>query len=85
MQETEFLARAQAMQDQLVAWRRDIHAHPELSFQENRTARLVVDTLSDMGIEAQAGVGKTGVVGFLGEGRPVIGIRADMDALPIDE
>ena len=85
MHEKEFLARAEAMRDQLVAWRRDIHAHPELSFQEERTARMVADTLNDMGIEAQTGVGKTGVVGFLGEGRPVIGIRADMDALPIQE
>ena len=85
MHEKEFLARAEAMRDQLVAWRRDIHAHPELSFQEERTARMVADALNDMGIEAQTGVGKTGVVGFLGEGRPVIGIRADMDALPIQE
>ena len=82
---TDFLTRAQAMADQLVAWRRDIHMHPELSFQEQRTARKVVDALTALGIEAQAGVGKTGVVGFLGEGSPVIGIRADMDALPIDE
>ncbi len=82
---TDFLTRAQAMADQLTAWRRDIHMHPELSFQEQRTARKVVDTLTALGIEAQAGVGKTGVVGFLGEGSPVIGIRADMDALPIDE
>ena len=82
---TDFLTRAQAMADQLVAWRRDIHMHPELSFQERRTASKVVDALTALGIEAQAGVGKTGVVGFLGEGSPVIGIRADMDALPIDE
>jgi amidohydrolase len=82
---TNFLTRAQALADQLVAWRRDIHMHPELSFQEQRTARKVVDALTALGIEAQAGVGKTGVVGFLGEGSPVIGIRADMDALPIDE
>jgi amidohydrolase len=80
-----FLTRAQALADQLVAWRRDIHMHPELSFQECRTAGTVVDALTALGIEAQAGVGKTGVVGFLGEGSPVIGIRADMDALPIDE
>ncbi|MBI1297355.1 amidohydrolase [bacterium] len=85
MHEKEFLARAEAMREQLVAWRRDIHAHPELSFQEERTARMVADSLNEMGIEAQMGVGKTGVVGFLGEGRPVIGIRADMDALPIEE
>lgn len=76
---------AKAIQDFLVAWRRDIHMHPELSFQEYRTAQLVVSALTDMGIETQAGVGKTGVVGSLGEGSPVIGIRADMDALPIHE
>ncbi len=79
------LNKAKAINDQLVAWRRDIHAHPELSFQEQRTARLVADALEGMGIEAQTGVAKTGVVGFLGEGSPVIGIRADMDALPIFE
>ncbi len=81
----ELLSLARAMGDQLVAWRRDIHMHPELSFQEHRTGRLVADTLSASGIEVQVGVGKTGVVGVLGEGGPVIGIRADMDALPIEE
>ena len=80
-----FYAQAQQLADQIVAWRRDIHMHPELGFQEHRTARLVADTLAEFGIEAQTGVGKTGVVGYLGEGSPVIGIRADMDALPIDE
>ena len=80
-----FYAQAQQLADQIVAWRRDIHMHPELGFQEQRTARLVADTLAEFGIEAQTGVGKTGVVGYLGEGSPVIGIRADMDALPIDE
>jgi len=79
------LDKAKAINDQLIAWRRDIHSHPELSFQEQRTARLVADTLESLGIEAQTGVAKTGVVGFLGEGSPVIGIRADMDALPIQE
>jgi amidohydrolase len=78
-------AQAQQLADQIVAWRRDIHMHPELGFQEQRTARLVADTLAELGIETQTGVGKTGVVGYLGEGSPVIGIRADMDALPIDE
>ena len=80
-----FYAQAQQLADQIVAWRRDIHMHPELGFQEQRTARLVADTLAEFGIEAQTGVGKTGVVGYLGEGSPVIGIRADMDALPIQE
>lgn len=79
------LEQAKAIHDQLIAWRRDIHAHPELSFQETRTARLVAETLEGYGIETQAGVAKTGVVGYLGEGKPIIGIRADMDALPILE
>lgn len=79
------LKQAEAIREQLVAWRRDIHAHPELGFQEQRTARLVASTLESYGIEAQTGIAKTGVVGYLGEGAPVIGIRADMDALPILE
>ena len=79
------LQQAEAIREQLIAWRRDIHAHPELGFQEHRTARLVADTLESFGIEAQTGIAKTGVVGYLGEGHPIIGIRADMDALPILE
>ena len=79
------LKQAQAIADQLVAWRRQIHAHPELSFQEHGTARLVSETLESFGVEVQTGVAKTGVVGYLGEGGPIIGIRADMDALPIIE
>ena len=79
------LDRARSIQDQIIAWRRDIHMHPELSFQEHRTARLVADTLRGMGLAVETGVGKTGVVGHLGEGRPAVGIRADMDALPIQE
>lgn len=82
---TGVLEQARAIGDQIVDWRRDIHQHPELGFQENRTARLVADTLRSFGMEVATGVGKTGVVGILGEGKPVIGIRADMDALPIQE
>jgi amidohydrolase len=85
MVSTPILERAQSLQDQIVAWRRDIHVHPELGFQEFRTSRLVADTLTEMGLEVQTGVGKTGVVAYIGEGSPVIGIRADMDALPINE
>ena len=72
--------------------RRDIHAHPELRFEEIRTARIVADKLRALGIEVTEGVGKTGVVGVLrGEKTPetenvrAIGLRADMDALPIQE
>jgi amidohydrolase len=79
------LQRALELQDQITAWRRDIHMHPELGFQEHRTAQLVADTLIDMGIRVETGVGKTGVVGYLGQGRPAVGIRADMDALPLPE
>ncbi len=82
---TDMLEQANALRDEMVHWRRDIHMHPELGFEEFRTAKLVADTLADMGIEVQAGVGKTGVVARIGEGHPAIGIRADMDALPIQE
>lgn len=79
------LDRARDIEDTLIEWRRDIHMHPELSFQEFRTANLVATTLREMGIEVETGVGKTGVVARIGEGRPAIGIRADMDALPLQE
>jgi IAA-amino acid hydrolase len=79
------LARAQAMAGQIVGWRRWIHQHPELSFQEFETARYVAQVLGELGIDVQTGVGKTGVVGRIGAGPPVIALRADMDALPIHE
>ena len=80
------LDKAQALQDKLTTLRRTIHMHPELGFEEVKTAALVSDTLADLDIEYQTGVGKTGVVARLGNGDgPVIGIRADMDALPIEE
>jgi amidohydrolase len=71
----------------MTAWRRDIHAHPELGFEENRTAGIVAEKLESFGMEVHRGVGKTGVVGVLkaGSGRRTIGLRADMDALPIQE
>jgi amidohydrolase len=79
------LERARHIADQLVAWRRDIHAHPELGFQETRTAALVAGELAALGYRVRTGVGRTGVVGERGEGAPVIAIRADMDALPLQE
>lgn len=81
------LERANALADELVRLRRDIHQNPELGFQEFRTAELVADTLREIGgIEIQTGVGRTGVVGQIGPGYgPTIAIRADMDALPIHE
>ncbi|MGB1253037.1 MAG: M20 metallopeptidase family protein [Candidatus Promineifilaceae bacterium] len=80
------LEQAKEIQNKLSALRRTIHMNPELSFQEFQTARLIGDTLSELGIEYTMGVGKTGVVARLGNGNgPTIGIRADMDALPILE
>ena len=73
--------------DELTAIRRDFHAHPELGMAEHRTAARVADLLESWGIETHRGVGGTGVVGVLrnGSGNRAIGLRADMDALPIEE
>jgi IAA-amino acid hydrolase len=83
---TELLERAKALHEQIRAWRREIHRHPELAFTEQRTAGLVNATLVSLGIPTETEVAKTGVVGHItgGEG-PVVGLRADMDALPITE
>ena len=71
----------------LTAIRRDIHSHPELAFQETRTAELVAARLAEWGLEVHRGLGGTGVVGVLrgarGAGTRSIGLRADMDALPM--
>jgi hippurate hydrolase len=79
--------RIAALRGEMTAWRRDIHAHPELGFQENRTADLVAARLKEFGIEVHRGIGKTGVVGVLrsGSSKKSVGLRADMDALPIQE
>lgn len=79
------LDQARKIQEQLVRWRRDIHMHPELGFQETRTSALVADVLAGLDYRVRTGVGRTGVVGELGEGQPTVAIRADMDALPLQE
>lgn len=80
------LEKAQALSSELIRLRRDIHQHPELGFQEFRTAALVAETLQEIGIDVKEGVGRTGVVGTIGMGNgPTLAIRADMDALPIVE
>jgi amidohydrolase len=79
------LERARQIQNQLTAWRRDIHMHPEVGFQETRTAALVAGVLDSLGYRVRTGVGRTGVVGDKGEGQPIIAIRADMDALLLQE
>ena len=70
----------------LEAFYKDIHSHPELSMQETRTAGLAADRLRAAGYEVTTGVGKTGVVGVLRNGDgPTVMLRADMDALPVEE
>ena len=78
---------AERLQPGLVALRRDIHAHPELAFEETRTAGIVARELARLGIPHRSGVGRTGVIGVIEGGRPgpTLAIRADMDALPIQE
>ena len=81
----KMLEKALAIKDQLIAWRREFHIHPELGFQETRTSGRVADISEELGCIVRRGVGRTGVVAELGEGKPVIALRADMDALPILE
>jgi amidohydrolase len=82
---------ATAMRDRLVAVRRDLHQHPELAFQEERTAGIVAHRLSELGYDVQAGIGKTGVVGLMrgaaqrSSTQRTLLLRFDMDALPIQE
>ncbi len=86
MKPTEHIAR---WQDEFTAIRRDLHAHPELGFEEHRTARVVQEYLAALGIEHHTGIGKTGIVavvrGRRQESGRTIGLRADMDALPLLE
>jgi amidohydrolase len=81
------LAQAEEQKEELIKIRRDLHRHPELAYREERTAKLVAEKLAAIGLQVKTGVAKTGVVGLLtgrDEGK-VIGIRVDMDALPIGD
>ena len=82
------LQRASAQVEDIIAIRRDIHAHPELGFEEARTSELVAGKLREWGIEVVTGIGKLGVVGTIHGSLPgtkAIGLRADMDALALTE
>jgi amidohydrolase len=85
--DAEIRAAAERIAPAVVAVRRDLHAHPELSNREERTGHLVAERLRDLGLEVRYPVAKTGVLGILRGGRPggVVALRADMDALPLDE
>ncbi|WP_024892121.1 amidohydrolase [Luteimonas huabeiensis] len=86
-QRPEVARAAAALQDKVVAWRRDIHQHPELSNRETRTGAKVADHLRALGLEPRTGIAHTGVTAVLKGGRPGprIALRADMDALPVTE
>lgn len=79
--------RTASVESKLIAWRRDIHQHPELGDQERRTSRLVEEHLRRLGLEVKTGVARTGVMGILKGAKPgrTVALRADMDALPIKE
>ena len=79
--------KTKSLHNQLIEWRQDFHMYPELGFEENRTSSRVAELLNEFGLEVHQGMAKTGVVGILkkGSSNKSIGIRADMDALPIKE
>ncbi|RYD70087.1 MAG: amidohydrolase, partial [Sphingobacteriales bacterium] len=76
--------KADALEQKVIAWRRDFHEHPELGNTETRTAEIIAKHLESLGIMIKTGVAKTGVVGILKGGKPgpVVALRADMDGLP---
>ena len=86
MQREQILQEAQAIQDWIVARRRQLHQYPELMYEEVKTSQLVRDTLDELGISYQSPIAETGVLATIGNGEgPCVALRADMDALPIHE
>ncbi|OMF07942.1 M20 family metallopeptidase [Paenibacillus sp. FSL H7-0942] len=87
MNRSELIQLAQPLQAQLSAWRRDLHQHPEIGYEEHRTSAIVAEHLENLGLEVTRNVGQTGVTGLLrGEtDGPTFALRADMDALPIQD
>jgi amidohydrolase len=83
----DFRTEAEGMRKQLIAWRRDFHMHPELGYQEHRSASIIARRLRELGYRVQTGIANTGVLGLLEgkQGGPVVMARFDMDALPITE
>src|SRR6187402_2348493 len=79
--------KADALKDEIIAWRRDFHEHPELGNHEVRTSAIIAKYLQSLGIEVQTGIATTGVVGILKGAKPgpVVALRADMDGLPVIE
>ena len=84
---SDFRAEAESIRDQLIAWRRDFHAHPELGLREQRSAGIIAERLRELGYQVRTGIATTGVIGLLEGKQPgaVVMMRFDMDALPITE
>jgi metal-dependent amidase/aminoacylase/carboxypeptidase family protein len=83
--EEQMLDKAHTIENDLIAWRRDFHMHPELGFHEIRTSMRVAEIAEKAGCRIRRGIGRTGLIAELGDGKPIIAIRADMDALPLQE
>lgn len=82
----DFKPRIDSLAPEFVGWRRHLHTHPELAFEEKQTAAFIAGKLREFGLEVHEGIGGTGVVGLLRRGNgPMVGLRADIDALPIVE
>lgn len=79
------LDKAKEIQPLMLKWRRDFHIHPELGFEEHHTATRLTEILTELGYTVRTGLGKTGLIARIGTEAPVVGIRADMDALPITD
>src|SRR4030042_5609500 len=79
------LNRVIMLQEKLICYRQDFHKYPELGFHETRTSAKVAEVLTSLGCRVRQNVGKTGVIGELGQGLPIVAIRADMDAIPLPE
>jgi len=81
------LEKAEDIEEKVIEWRRYFHEHPELSNREYKTAEKIAEHLQSLGLEVETGIAHTGVVGLLKGGKPgpVVGLRADIDALPVTE
>ena len=82
--QNKLVSLARSIHSRVVEWRRDFHTHPELGYEEHRTSRIVEEELKRLGYQTVRVAG-TGVIGIIGSGEPVVALRADMDALPIQE
>jgi len=81
----QILDKSKELSEQIIAWRRYLHKHPELGFKEIGTAKFIEEQLISFGLKPRTGIGKTGIIASVGSGKPCIALRADMDALPIQD